>query len=123
MKTYNKYIILLIIVLLLILLLITKPTLYEKYNDYFDCYLHLSEINPQFVNSYMKFDNKHVSTGKCQDATLHVTIDPCPTDSNGSPMMANCNETASLTSSKGSPIEFPYKITAKNLIKFFGINV
>ena len=94
----------------------------ESFYDYFDCYLKLIDINPQFVKQYMKFNNRHVSVGYCTDATLHVTVEPCPTDSNGIPS-SSCMETAILTSSKGNPLEFPYKINPENLTKYFGIKV
>jgi len=94
----------------------------EQFNDYFDCYLKLVDINPQFVNQYMKFDDKHVSTGRCTDARLHVTVEPCATDSNGIPS-SSCMETATLSSSKGNPLEFPYIVSPENMTKFFGIKV
>jgi hypothetical protein len=89
--------------------------------DYFDCYLKITDVNPQFVNAYKKYDNKHVRSGKCENARLHITIEPCPTDENGIPN-SNCRETATLTSSKGNPIDFPYDITPMNVGKYFGIN-
>jgi len=93
----------------------------ENFNDYFDCYLKLTDINPQFVNQYMKFDNQHVSNGKCKDATLHVVIEPCPLDENGIPL-SSCRQNATLTSSKGNPLIFPYDITPLNVSNYFGIN-
>ena len=90
-------------------------------NDYFDCYLKLTDINPQFVNAYMKYDNKHVSNGICENARLHVVVEPCPTDSNGIPS-DKCRETAVLKSSKGNPVEFPYSLSPMNAGKYFGIN-
>ena len=90
-------------------------------NDYFDCYLKLTDINPQFVNAYMKYDNKHVSNGICENARLHVVVEPCPTDSNGIPS-DKCRETVVLKSSKGNPVEFPYSLSPMNVGKYFGIN-
>lgn len=89
-------------------------------NDYFDCYLKLTDINPQFVNAYMKYDNKHVSNGICENARLHVVVEPCPTDSNGIPS-DKCRETVVLKSSKGNPVEFPYSLNPMNVGKYFGI--
>ena len=34
--------------------------------------MRFTDISAQFVNQYMKFDNQHVSNGRCKDATLHV---------------------------------------------------
>lgn len=89
-------------------------------NDYFDCYLKLTDINPQFVNAYMKYDNKHVSNGICENARLHVVVEPCPTDTNGIPS-DKCRETVVLKSSKGNPVEFPYSLSPMNVGKYFGI--
>ena len=89
--------------------------------DYFDCYLKLTDINPQFVAAYMKYDDKHVANGVCENARLHVVVEPCPTDSNGIPS-DKCRESVVLTSSKGNPISFPYNISPMNVGKFFGIN-
>ena len=89
-------------------------------NDYFDCYLKLTDINPQFVNAYMKYDNKHVSNGICENARLHVVVEPCPTDSNGIPS-DKCRETVVLKSSKGNPVEFPYSLNPMNVGKYVGI--
>lgn len=93
----------------------------ENFNDYFDCYLKLTDISPQFVNQYMKFDNQHVSNGRCKDATLHVDVEACPLDDNGIPL-SSCRQTATLTSSKGNPLTFPYDITPLNVSNYFGIN-
>lgn len=93
----------------------------EKFNDYFDCYLKLTDISPQFVNQYMKFDNQHVSNGRCKDATLHVIVEPCPLDNNGI-SLTSCRHNATLTSSKGNPLTFPYDITPLNVSNYFGIN-
>ena len=93
----------------------------ENFNDYFDCYLRLTDISPQFVNQYMKFDNQHVSNGRCKDATLHVEVEPCPLDDNGIPL-SSCRQNATLTSSKGNSLTFPYDITPLNISNYFGIN-
>ena len=93
----------------------------ENFNDYFDCYLRLTDISPQFVNQYMKFDNQHVSNGRCKDATLHVEVEPCSLDDNGIPL-SSCRQNATLTSSKGNPLTFPYDITPLNVSNYFGIN-
>jgi hypothetical protein len=125
-KTFNINNI--IIIFLIIIIFITMCIIYNKFNkehyantDYFDCYIKLVDINPQLVEQYMKFNNRHVSKGNCTDATLHVTIDPCPTDTNGIPS-TSCMESATLTSSKGNPLEFTYKVSPENMTKFFGIN-
>lgn len=97
----------------------TKENYYDY--DYFDCYLKLSDINPQFVNAYMKYNDRHVSNGVCTNARLHITVEPCPTDINGIPSN-NCRESAVLTSSKGNPIEFPYSISPMNVGKYFGLS-
>ena len=96
---------------------------YDNSGDYFDCYLTLTNISPQFVNTYMKFNNKHISNGPCKNAKLHVDAQPSPTDINGSALKNNNLEYAILTSSKGNPIVFPYKITPQNISTFFGINI
>jgi hypothetical protein len=98
-----------------------KENVNENFNDYFDCYLKLTDISPQFVNQYMKFDNQHVSNGRCKDATLHVVVETCPLDDNGIPL-SSCRQTATLTSSKGNPLTFPYDITPLNVSNYFGIN-
>ena len=127
-----KYILIIVLLLLIIIVIINKnttkynlqninPELIEQYNDYFDCYLKLIDINHQFANTYMSFDNKHVSTGVCENATLHVSVVPCPTDNNGTSLTESCKQTALLTSSKGNPIKFPYFINPQNMVKFFGI--
>lgn len=92
----------------------------ENFNDYFDCYLKLTDINPQFVKQYMKFDNQHVSKGRCKDARLHVFVEPCPLDNNGIPL-SSCQQNATLTSSKGNPLIFPYDVTPFNISNYFGI--
>jgi len=99
----------------------SKKKINENFNDYFDCYLRLTDISPQFVNQYMKFDNQHVSNGRCKDATLHVEVEPCPLDDNGIPL-SSCRQNATLTSSKGNPLTFPYDITPLNVSNYFGIN-
>lgn len=88
----------------------------DSFMDYFDCYLKIVDVNPQLVNAYKKYDDKHVSTGKCENARLHVVVEPC-TDSNA----VNCKETATLISSKGNTIDFPYNITPMTVSSFFGI--
>ena len=128
----RKYILIIVLLLIIIIVIIYKnttknnlsninPELIEQYNDYFDCYLKLIDINHQFANTYMEFDNKHVSNGVCKNATLHVSVIPCPTDNNGTALMENCRQTAELTSSKGNPITFPYAINPQNMVNFFGI--
>jgi len=92
----------------------------EKIDDYFDCYLSLTDINPMFVKAYKKFDNKHISNGYCKNATLHVSVDTCPIDNSGNPS-SYCKQSATLTSSKGNPQEFTLEITPNNVSKFFGI--
>ena len=111
-----------ILIGIIIYVLITSRNKSGFMNDYFDCYLKLTDINPQFVGAYMKYDNKHVANGVCENARLHVIVEPCPTDSNGIPN-DKCKETAVLTSSKGNPVNFPYNISPMNVGKYFGINV
>jgi len=121
----NKIIIIILVIIIVYIVydkVIKEQFNREQFNDYFDCYLKLVDINPQFVNQYMKFDDKHVSTGRCTDARLHVTVEPCATDSNGIPS-SSCMETATLSSSKGNPLEFPYIVSPENMTKFFGIKV
>lgn len=126
-KIINFLLVISIIVAIIILFKLTKKIFSEKkeskenFNDYFDCYLRLTDINPQFVNQYMKFDNQHVSNGRCKDATLHVEVEPCPLDDNGLPL-SSCRQNATLTSSKGNPLTFPYDITPLNVSNYFGIN-
>lgn len=122
MKKSNIDKIIIVAFLIIIIYIVYIKFIKENYSNYFDCYIKLTDINPQFVDNYMKFDNKHVSEGRCTDARLHVTVIPCATDSNGIPS-SSCMETATLTSSKGNPLEFPYKISPDNLTKFFGIKV
>lgn len=119
-KNIDKMIIVALIII--IIYIIYYKFIKEQFVSYFDCYLKLTDIQPQFIEQYMKFDNKYVSRGKCTDATLHVTVEPCATDSNGIPS-SSCMETAVLSSSKGNPLEFPYKVSPENMSKFFGIKV
>jgi hypothetical protein len=93
----------------------------EKFNNYFDCYLKLTDINPQFAKQYMQFDNQHVSNGKCKDAKLHVTVETCPLDDDGI-ALKTCKQNVKLTSSKGNPLTFPFDITPLNVSNYFGIN-
>jgi len=95
---------------------------YKKY-PYFDCYLKLLDVNPKLVNEYMKYDKQYITNGNCKNATLHMTVEPCPTNTNGAPLTAQCSETAILTSSKGNPQMFTYSITPQNISKFFGIKL
>lgn len=122
-KTSKTLLLVLIIVIVVIVVITLWFKLYknlsETFNDYFDCYLKLTDINPHYVKTYMKFDNQHVANGYCANATLHVSVNPCPTDNNGA--LSSCNQTASLTSSKGNPLEFPLDITPSNVSNFFGI--
>lgn len=130
-KIINFLLVISIIVSIIILFKLAKKIFFEKvysngelkenFNDYFDCYLRLTDISPQFVNQYMKFDNQHVSNGRCKDATLHVEVEPCPLDDNGIPL-SSCRQNATLTSSKGNPLTFPYDITPLNVSNYFGIN-
>jgi hypothetical protein len=106
--------------LILICIIIIFNNKKDSFMNYFDCYLKLIDINPLFVNAYMKYDNKHVSSGVCENARLHVLVEPCPTDINGIPS-DKCVETAILKSSKGNPISFPYSISPMNIGKYFGI--
>jgi hypothetical protein len=123
-KTSKTFLLVLIVLIVLIIVITLWFKLYknsnEGFNDYFDCYLKLTDINPHYVKTYMKFDNQHVANGYCTNATLHVSVNPCPTDNNGAPL-SSCNQTATLTSSKGNPLEFPLDITPSNVSKFFGI--
>jgi len=118
----KKYIILFfsIIMLICIVIYVLKTPKDGFMNNYFDCYLKLTDINPQVINAYMKYDDKHVSSGVCENARLHVVVEPCPTDSNGIPS-DKCRETVVLTSSKGNPVEFPYSLSPMNVGKYFGI--
>lgn len=134
-KIINFLLVISIVIVLYVLFKLANKTLSEKkeskknlnenlnenFNDYFDCYLRLTDISPQFVNQYMKFDNQHVSNGRCKDATLHVEVEPCPLDDNGIPL-SSCRQNATLTSSKGNPLTFPYDITPLNVSNYFGIN-
>lgn len=126
-KIINVLLIISIIATIIILFILAKKiflkkeNLNENFNDYFDCYLKLTDISPQFVNQYMKFDNQHVSNGRCKDATLHVEVEPCPLDDNGI-ALSSCRQNATLTSSKGNPLTFPYDITPLNVSNYFGIN-
>lgn len=123
-KTLLLLLIIIIALITVIAVIILWFKLYKKsseaFNDYFDCYLKLTDINPHYVKTYMKFDNQHIANGYCTNATLHVSVNPCPTDNNGAPL-SSCNQTATLTSSKGNPLEFPLNITPSNVSKFFGI--
>lgn len=117
---------------LLIIILVSKKDHFADNTDntdnkykpyaYFDCYLTLTDINPQFVNAFMKFDNQHVSNGSCKNSTLHMIVNPCAVDSNGMPSKRCGKPQANLTSSQGNPLEFPLDITLENISKFFGIN-
>lgn len=120
----NIYLYILVLVLVIVLIYRIRDHHHnldiDHFTDYFDCYLKLTDINPQFVEAYKKYDNKHVSNGKCTNARLHVTVEPCPTNTNGIPS-PKCKETASLISSKGNPLTFPLDITPNNISNFFGI--
>ena len=100
-----------------------KDTKRYKNYDYFDCYLKLLDINPKLVKEYMKYDKQHISNGNCKNATLHITVEPCPTDINGTSLSAQCNANAILTSSKGNPQMFTKSISPKNVSDFFGISI
>ena len=73
-----------------------------------------------YVNNYMTYDSKSVSCGPCKGATLKMNISTCPVDANGN-ASSSCNPTASITSSQGNPILFPFEINSKNLTNFFCI--
>lgn len=123
MKIYsNTYTTLIFISLIIITIciIIFNRKIHSTFTDYFDCYLKLSDINPQLINAYMKYDNKHVANGKCENARLHISITPCPTDENGVPS-DKCHEGVNLISSKGNPLVFPYDISPGNVGKYFGI--
>jgi hypothetical protein len=120
-KKMSLFIIILIIVTICIVLLIKYSNNYiSGFMDYFDCYLKITDVNPQLVGAYMKYDNKHVKSGVCENARLHVTVEPCPIDTNGIPL-STCNEAISLISSKGNPLQFMYSINPMNVGNFFGI--
>ena len=117
-----------IILLIVIFILFVSYYINNKYViktepfDYFNCTMTLDNISPQFVNTYSKFNNQHISCGDCTNATLKMVINPCPIDKNGIPD-ANCKQKASITSSLGNPIVFTYDITPKNLSNYFCINL
>ena len=90
--------------------------------DFFNCTLNLENINPQFANNYLKYNNKSVTCGPCANATLKVNVNTCPLDDNGIPL-TSCKQKATVTSSYGNPIIFKYDITPFNVSKFFCIEL
>ena len=90
--------------------------------DYFTCTMTLDNVSPQFVNTYSKFNNQHISCGTCANATLKMVVNPCPQGPNGIPD-PNCKQKASIESSLGNPVVFTYDITPKNISNFFCINI
>ena len=90
--------------------------------DFFTCTLNLENINPQFKDNYLKYNNKHVSCGPCTDATLKVNVNTCPLDENGIPL-TTCKQNAKIVSSFGNPILFTHDIVPQSIGKFFCINL
>jgi hypothetical protein len=92
----------------------------EKYDDYFTCTMTLNDINPNLVNEYMKYDNKHVPYGICKNATLKMVVNTCPdVDGVQSP---NCKPTADVVSSNGVPINYISNVSFDGITSFFGVS-
>lgn len=94
--------------------------IYSPPATYFDCYLELNDIEPRYVDSYMKFDNQNVRCGKCKDAKLHMKINKCKMDELGNPI-GTCKPSANLTSSKGNPLQYNLEVNPDNISNFFCI--
>lgn len=92
----------------------------ESFSPYYTCYMKMYDIDPRFVNNYMKFNNKHVKCGVCQDSILKLQIEPCPTNINGIPN-ESCDQYAKLFSSKGLELQYTKKISPGDLSNFFCI--
>jgi hypothetical protein len=121
-KNHSIIILFIVIFILFISYYINNKYTIKKEPFYFTCTMTLDNMNPQFINTYTKFHNQHVSCGDCTNATLKMVVNPCPQDENGIPD-PHCKQKASITSSSGNPIVFTYDITPKNISKFFCINL
>ena len=86
--------------------------------DFFTCTMNLKNINPRIVDEYKKFDGRHIACGPCQDATLSMNINTCPTNENGSPS-PDCIQSANIKSSLGKPITYTKTVTPQNIKDFF----
>ena len=92
----------------------------EKYDDYFTCTMTLNDINPNLVNEYMKYDNKHIPYGICKNATLKMVVNTCPdVDGVQSP---NCKPNADVVSSNGVPINYISNVSFDGITSFFGVS-
>jgi hypothetical protein len=121
-KNHSIIIIFIVIFILFISYYINNKYTIKKEPFYFNCTMTLDNMNPQFINTYTKFHNQHVSCGPCTNATLKMVINPCPLGSNGIPD-PNCKQKATIESSSGNPIVFSYDITPKNISRYFCINL
>ena len=86
--------------------------------DFYTCTMNLKDIDPMFVNEYMKYDGKSVVCGPCKGATLKMNIMPCPNNPDGT--LSNiCKQNANIVSSNGKPVIYPSYITPINIKNFF----
>ena len=110
-------VILSVIIIATILAICLKPQT-ESFLPFYTCYMKMMDIDPQFIDNYKSLDGKVVKCGPCQDSTLKVQIQPCPTDDKGVPNSA-CNPSIMIGSSDGRNIAFNKYITPDNISGFF----
>jgi len=84
--------------------------LYKNYS-YYDCYLNLYDINPQFIKAFEKHNGKIATSGYCKNAKIYINAKPCETD--------KCKPTSTLLNSKGNTIDFPLEITPEKVVSYF----
>ena len=129
MSSYKKYFkyfqifIIFIITCLILVYYIRKQK--ERFDDMFTCTMTLDNINPMFKNTYMLFDNKHISCGVCKNAKLNMVVNSCEVDEDGSPI-ASCiskGQKGTIASSLGNPITFTSDVSPDNISNFFCITL
>jgi len=86
--------------------------------DFYTCTMNLKDIDPMFVDEYMKYDNRHVACGPCKNSTLKINVIPCSTNDIGTPSN-DCKQNANIISSLGNPITYPSFINPENIKNFF----
>jgi hypothetical protein len=107
----------------LYLLIIYIRSKTENYDDYFTCTMTLNDIDPNLVNEYMKYDNKHIPYGPCKNAKLKMVVNTCAVDENGV-QSPNCKPNANVISSVGTPINYSStNVSFEEITKFFGVSV
>ncbi len=121
-KIFIIFIIIILICLILVYYLLKKK---EQFDDFFTCTMTLDNINPMFQNTYMLFNNKHVSCGPCKNGTLNMVVNSCSVDEDGSPITSciNKGQKGTIASSLGNPITFTNDVNPENISNFFCVNV